>query len=59
MSLPQKIGGQIEINMLFNTKDERKRSRCDRKIHKAMRITVDIHERNKNFAVTVQPKQYM
>ena len=41
--------------MLFNTKDETKRRICDRKIHKAMRIPVDIHEINKMFTVTVQP----
>ena len=44
------------MNMLFKTKDERKISRCDRNIHKAMRIPVDIHEWNKKFTVTVQPK---
>ena len=42
--------------MLFETKDVRKRRRCDRKIHKDMRIPVDIHERNKKFTVTVQLK---
>ena len=30
--------------------------RCDRNIHKAMTIPVDIHEINKRFTVTVQPK---
>ena len=42
--------------MLFKTKDIRKRRRGDIKIHKAMRIPDDIHKRNKNLAVTVQPK---
>ena len=42
--------------MLFNTKDEGKRKICDLKIHKAIRIPVDIHERNRTFTVTVQPK---
>ena len=44
------------MNMLFKTKDVRKRSRCDRKIHKSMRILVDIHERNRKFSVTIQPR---
>ena len=44
------------MNLLFNTNYLRKRCRCDRKIHKATRIPVDIHERNKNFTVTAQPK---
>ena len=42
--------------MLFNTNGLRKRRRRDRKIHKAMRIPVDIHERNERFTVTDQPK---
>ena len=41
-----KISSRIEMNMLFKNKDEIKRTMCDRKIHKAMRINVDIHERN-------------
>ena len=44
------------MNMLFKTKDEIKRRRFDRNIHKAMRIPVDIHETNKKFTITVQPK---
>ena len=44
------------MNMLFKTKDEIKRRICDGNIHKAMRIPVDIHEINKRFTVTVQPK---
>ena len=28
----------------------------DRSIHKAMRITIDIHQINKKFSVTFQPK---
>ena len=50
------ISGRIEINMLFNTKDEIKRKTRDWKIHKAVRIPVDIHGRNKTFTVTVKPK---
>ena len=42
--------------MLFKTEDERKRRRCDRKIHKATRIHVEIHEINKSFTVINQPK---
>ena len=43
------------MNMLFKTKDEINRRRCDRNIHKTMRIPVDIHDTNKRFTVTVQP----
>ena len=50
------ISSQIKMNILFKTKDVRKRKLCDRKIHKAMRIPIDIHETNKKFTVTVQPK---
>ena len=42
--------------MLFKTKDVIKISRCDRKIHKSMRILIDIHERNRKFSVTIQPR---
>ena len=44
------------MNMLFKTKAVRKIRRRDRKRHKAMVIPVDIHEQNKKFTVTVQPK---
>ena len=44
------------MNMSFKTKHVIKRRIWDKKIHKDMRITVDIHERNKNFTATVQPK---
>ena len=44
--------------MLFETKDERKQSRCDKILHKAMRIPVDIHQTSKNFSVTIQPKMH-
>ena len=40
--------------MLFKTNSVIKRSIFDRKIHKAVRIPVDIH--GKKFTVTVQPK---
>ena len=42
------------MNTLFKTNDEIKRRRCDKIIHKAMRITVDIHQTNKKFSITVQ-----
>ena len=41
---------------LFNTDDERKRRRCDRSIHRNMGINAYINQTNKNFSVTVQPK---
>ena len=44
------------MNILSKNNDEIKRSRCDRSIHKAMIIPVDIHQTNKKFSVTVQPK---
>ena len=42
--------------MLFNTKNERKIRRCDKSIHKAMIVTVDVHQTNKKFSIIVQPK---
>ena len=42
-NIKQLISGQIKMNMLFKTKGVIKRRICDRKIHKAMRILVDIH----------------
>ena len=50
------ILSQIQMNMLFKTKYERKRRIRDRNIHKSTRITVGIHETIKKFTVTVQPK---
>ena len=44
------------MNTLFKTNDERKRRIFDRSIHKAMIIIVDVHQTNKKFSVTVQPK---
>ena len=53
----KKLGSsRIETNMLFKTKYERKLSISDKKTHKATRITIEIHERNKKFTVAVQPK---
>ena len=53
------IPSRSQINTLFDTNYERKRRICDRIIHKAMRITVDIHQTNKKLSVTVQPKKCM
>ena len=50
------ISSLIQINTLFKTKDKIKRRICDKIIHTAMIITVDIHKMNKKFSVTVQPK---
>ena len=44
------------MNTLFNNNAGRKRGKYDRKIHKAMRILVDIYQTNKKLFVTVQPK---
>ena len=44
------------MNMLFKTKDEIKRMRCEINIHKSMRFLVEIHEKNKKFTVPVQPQ---
>ena len=48
------ISIQIQMNMLFQTKDERKIRISDSNIHKAMGIPVDIHETNENLTVIVQ-----
>ena len=42
--------------MLFKTRDEIKRSRCDRIIHKDMSIPADIHETNKNSLLQLNQK---
>ena len=41
--------------MSFKTKAVRKIRIC-RNIHKAVRIPLDIHEKNRKFTVTVQPQ---
>ena len=46
----------IQMDTLFKSDDEINTRRCDKSIHKATRITVDIHQTNKNLYVTVQPK---
>ena len=50
------LSSRKHMNTLFKTNDEIKRRRCYRSIHKDMRITFDIHQKNKRFYVTVQPK---
>ena len=50
------ISSQIQMNAFFKTNSERKISICDRRIHKDIRIPVDINQPNKKFSVTVQPK---
>ena len=50
------LSGQIKMNTLFKNTNERKIRRCDKNIHKAMKICVEIYQRIKQFFVTVQPK---
>ena len=46
------------MNTLFKTNYNIKKIYiCDKSIHEAMRITSDIHQTNKQFSVTVQPKK--
>ena len=47
------------MNTLFENNDGRKRRRRDKKIHKAMQITVNFYQTNKTFFVTVQPKMHL
>ena len=44
------------MNMLFETNDEIKRSRCDKIIHKDMIVNVDIFETNKSYLLQFYPK---
>ena len=44
------------MNTLFKTYDEIKRMICDKIIHKAIRIPVEIHQTNIKFSATVQLK---
>ena len=44
------------MNTLFKINYERKRSRCDKSIHKPMIFLVGIYQINKDFSATVQPK---
>ena len=43
------LSGQIKFDTLFKNFNEIIRRRCDKIIHKAMRIPVDIYQRNKRF----------
>ena len=52
----KKKSGQIKMNMLFKNNYVGKIGLFDRKIHKAMIIPVEIHERNKKFTVTFHPQ---
>ena len=46
--------------MLFETdKDVRKRRRCDIKLHKAMGIPVDIHQKNKSSLLQFNQKMHV
>ena len=47
------------MNMLFKTKDEIKRRRCYINIHKAMRLPVEIHEKNKNSLLQFNQKMHV
>ena len=58
-NLKKLTSSRIKMNMLFKTKDEIKRRICDGNIHKAMRIPVDIHERNKSSLLQFNQKMYV
>ena len=47
------------MNMLFKTKDERKIRIYDRKIHKEMRIPVDINEKIKSSLLQFNQKMHV
>ena len=53
------LSSQIQINMLFKANDEIKIRRCDKSIHKDVRIPVGIHQTNKMFSVIVQQQKYV
>ena len=53
------LSSQIQINEWFIYIDERKRERCDRNIHKFMRIPIDIYQKKKKMFATVQSKTFM
>ena len=52
----RKKSGRIQMNMLFQTNNERKRRIFDKSIQKDMIIPFEIYHTNKEFPVTVQPK---
>ena len=45
--------------MLFKNKNGIKRGKCDRNIHKAMRINFNIYQTNKKLFVTVNQKTHV
>ena len=42
-----KISGRTQMNTLLNNNHEEEIKRCDKIIHKAMRVLVEIHQTNK------------
>ena len=53
------LSSQIQINTFFKNNDERIRRVCDRNIHKAVKIPVNVYQTNENLFVKVQPKIYI
>ena len=45
--------------MLFHANYETKIRKYDKNIHKAVRITIGIHQTNEKFSITVQPKMHV
>ena len=46
----------MQNNTVFKKNDKKKNYICDKIVHKDIRIPVNIHQMNKNFSDTVQPK---
>ena len=53
------MSSPIQINTLFKTDDKRKRRRCDKIIHKAIRVTAEIHKTNKNSVLQSNQKMHV
>ena len=53
------VSSQIKINSLFKTNDERKRRKYDKRIHKAMIITVEINKKNKIYLLQFNQKMHV
>ena len=47
------------MNTFFKNNGERKIRICDRNIHEAMQIPVDIYQANKKFFVAYKPKMHI
>ena len=47
------------MNTLFKTNNERKIRICDKSIHMAMRIPVDIHQTNKSYLLQFNQKMHV